>query len=250
MKAKANPGARPVSPGDVVARARRSARWWLTWGALVGPAGFTLTWLGLGLSAPLAVSLSQPVSGFGIGPFALLMNSAFVVGGLCLLFGLVGIFGLAGGTAPGRLGWSSAALLLLSPVGMMLCGVFTLRAFVPHFVGFIMACVCPAVSFAVAGLYLRKRPGWRRAGGVLLAAAPLALLLSGAFLMSFEPQAAGRGEGFAGLIQRALITLVTGAFAFLAWEALNASASAAEAPAREGMVDAAGIEPATPTMST
>jgi hypothetical protein len=89
--------ANPAAP----ARARNTARR-LALGAVAGPALFTLAWLVLGflspgytlfgtLIAPYS-PISQPISGLGLGPTGAFMNTAFVLSGLLLLAGVVGIF--------------------------------------------------------------------------------------------------------------------------------------------------------------
>ena len=71
-------------------------------GAVAGPVLFTLGWFVLGFIspgytmwgtriAPYSV-ISQPLSGLGLGPTGPLMNTAFILGGLLMVAGAVGIF--------------------------------------------------------------------------------------------------------------------------------------------------------------
>lgn len=65
---------------------------WLALGAIAGPVLFTLAWVILGVLSPGYTawgtriapysSLSQPISGLGLGPTAPFMNAAFVLRGL------------------------------------------------------------------------------------------------------------------------------------------------------------------------
>ena len=73
----------------------------LALGAIAGPALFTAAWLILGFASPgYTVSgtwispyspISQPISGLGLGKTAPYMNTAFVVSGLLLLAGVIGV---------------------------------------------------------------------------------------------------------------------------------------------------------------
>ena len=70
--------------------------------------------------------VSQPVSGLGLGPTAPFMNAAFVLSGILLLLGVAGIFQGISEMNP-RARWICAGLLALSPVGAIVCGIFTLE---------------------------------------------------------------------------------------------------------------------------
>src|SRR5215471_21369674 len=79
------------------------SRAWLALGAVVGPLLFTLAWLVLGAVSPgytaFGVSIApyspiaQPISGLGMGVTAPYMNAAFVLSGLAMFIGVVGISG-------------------------------------------------------------------------------------------------------------------------------------------------------------
>src|SRR3712207_6385756 len=108
--------------------APQSARW-LALGAVAGPVLFTLAWFVLGflspgytlfgtLIAPYS-PISQPISGLSLGPTAPFMNAAFVLGGLMLLAGVIGIFQTMTPTDRPAARWACAALLALSPLGMV-----------------------------------------------------------------------------------------------------------------------------------
>src|SRR5438093_13074023 len=100
---------------------------WLALGAVAGPVLFTLAWFVLGflspgftlfgtLIAPYS-SISQPISGLGLGPTGPFMNAAFVLGGLLLLAGVIGIFqGIGEIDAVSR--WGCAAQLPPSARGL------------------------------------------------------------------------------------------------------------------------------------
>jgi hypothetical membrane protein len=186
---------------------------WLALGAVAGPVLFTLAWFILGflspgytlfgtLIAPYS-PISQPISGLGLGLTGPFMNTAFVLSGLLIMAGVVGIFqGIREIGAVSR--WSCTALLALSGVGSVVVGIFTLESFFVHFVGVLLAVATPVLSFLVSGLVLRRVPRWRRFGSWLLLGSPLTLVLLVLFFATFNPTAAGANLGVSGLTQRIL----------------------------------------------
>jgi hypothetical membrane protein len=220
--------ANPAAP----AQARNPARP-LALGAVAGPALFTLAWLVLGflspgytlfgtLIAPYS-PISQPISGLGLGPTGPFMNTAFVLGGLVLLAGVAGIFQTVRPSGRRPAGRVSAALLALSPLGLVIAGSFTLEAVMPHLLGFLLATGTPVASFLTTGLFLRGIPGWRRFGTWLLLGSPLTLVLLVGFFLTFDPAAAGANVGMAGLVQRVLAVEVHAWFVVMGWLAYRRS---------------------------
>src|SRR5690349_2878291 len=75
---------------------------WLALGAVAGPLLFTLAWLILGFLSPGFTiwdttiapysPISAGISGLGLGPTAPFMNAAFVLSGLLIIIGVIGIF--------------------------------------------------------------------------------------------------------------------------------------------------------------
>ncbi len=204
----------------------------LALGAVAGPVLFTLAWFVLGFlspgmrfaDSPLIPSspITAPISGLGLGPTGPFMNAAFVLGGILLLTGVLGVFttrSVTSGRPVAR--WASAALLALSGVGLVVAGLFTLEAAVPHFVGFLLATGVPILGFLVAGSYFRGIPGWRRFGTWLLLGSPLTLVLVVLFFLTFDPAAAGAGLGVAGLTQRILALEVLAWFVAMGWLAFR-----------------------------
>lgn len=200
--------------------------------ALAGTGLFTLAWVTLGAISPgyplfgTWISpyspISQPVSGLGLGDTAAYMNTGFVVGGVLLVAGVIGT-----GRLFVRRRRLTVALLLAAPTGMIVCGVWTLEAMLPHLTGFLLAVGVAAVSLPLAATALpppiRRRAFVPLTGGGLLA---LALLVW--FMAAFDPVAAGSGHGIAGLIQRALILDVHACLAALGWLAFRSSGATTE----------------------
>jgi hypothetical protein len=212
------------------AQASPEATRWLALGAVAGPVLFTLAWVVLGELSPGYTAwgtriapyspISQGISGLGLGITAPFMNTAFVLCGLFLLAGAVGIFkGIREMGAVAR--WSCTVLLALSALGSVVDGIFTLESFLPHMVGFLLGIASPVLSFVVIGLLLRHVPCWRRLGSWLLLASPLTLVLLVLFFLTFSPTVAGTQTGVAGLTERILAVEVQAWFVVMGWLAFR-----------------------------
>jgi hypothetical protein len=206
--------------------------YWLPLGAIVGPALFTLAWLVLGFLSPGYIlfdtliapysPVSQPISGLGLGPTGPFMNTAFVLGGFILLGGVIGIFhNINEMSSIAR--WSCIALFALSPIGMILCGLFTLESIMLHLVGFLLAVGSPVPGFLVAGLVLRGIPSWKQFSRWLFLGSILTAILVVLFFQMFSPTEAGNGVGIAGLIQRMLTIEIHSLIAALGWRSFRRS---------------------------
>jgi hypothetical membrane protein len=216
----------PVQPRPAVATPADLSRL-LALGAIAGPVLFTLAWLVLGFVSPgytvggthiAPYSLvSQPISGLGMDDTAPYMNTAFVLSGLLLLAGVIGVFHSTAGTGRSAARWVNTALLALSPIGLVVVGLFDLNSPLPHFTGAALIYLLPIISFPLAGRYLRRIPQWRRFGNGLLIAGALTLALAVVFSLTFNEDTTAAGEGIAGLTQRVLFTEVLAWFAAMGW---------------------------------
>jgi Protein of unknown function (DUF998) len=205
---------------------------WLALGAVAGPVLFTLAWFILGFLSPGYIlwdivvdeysPISQPISGLGLGLTAPYMNAAFIISGLLVMIGTVGIF-----RSIPELGsaarWACTLLMALTGMGSVIAGIFTLESIIPHTMGFLLGIGTPVLSFLVIGLLLRRIPRWRRFGSWMLLGSPLTLLLLIPSFVTFDPVAAGEGIGVAGLAQRVLVTEVLGSIAAMGWKAYRHS---------------------------
>jgi len=82
-----------------------------------------------------------------------------------------------------------------------------------HLVGFLLAAPLPAVGFVLGGIALRRvHP---RRAKLLGIAGVTALVLFTIFQIIFDPYSAGDNAGVAGLVQRALATVVVGTIGVL-----------------------------------
>jgi hypothetical protein len=201
----------------------------LALGAVAGPALFTAAWIILGAISPgYTVAgtwispyspITQPISGLGLGETGPYMNSVFVISGLLLLTGVIGVVRTLppGGRPVGRV--ASLILLALSPIGLIVIGFFTLDAALMHTLGAMLILATPVISFLVTGLHVRRLPGWRALGNGLMMAAPLTLVLFVAYTMSFNQAAVAAGHGIAGLTQRVLFVEIWTWFVAMGWHA-------------------------------
>lgn len=200
---------------------------WLPLGAIAGPIVFTLAWLTLGFFSTgytifdMRVEsysiVAQPISGLGMGNTAPFMNAAFILSGLLLLAGIIGIFQAIKDRNRPKASLLNLLLFILSPIGLVICGIYNLEAMMPHLLGFLLSTGTCIVSFLTAGLFLRGNPRWRRFGNWLLAGSPLTLAFVIFFFLTFDPLAAGEGEGIAGIASRLLAVEVLAWFMALGW---------------------------------
>ena|SRR3712207_6259975 len=158
------------STPNPAAPATSEATRWLALGAVAGLALFTLAWFVLGFLSPgftifgTLIAPYSPISGMGLGPTAPFMNAAFVLSGILLMAGVIGIFHTIRASSRPVARWACAALLALSPLGFVVARIFTLEDPLPHLLGFLLATATPVLSFLVAGVFLRGIPRWRRFG--------------------------------------------------------------------------------------
>lgn len=181
---------------------------------------FTLAWIVLGAVSPgyrlfdLVIEpyspISQPVSGLGLGVTGPWMNAAFVIGGALVTAAAVRLRGVL---PRSKRVTSGLVLSGLTGVGMIIDGFFTLESVMLHLLGFLLAVPLPAVGFVLLGLGLRATQ--RRLSTLLLVAGPVVLALFVWFMVIFDPYSAGENDGYAGLVQRVLITAVLATWSVL-----------------------------------
>lgn len=196
--------------------------------ALVGVALFTLSWLVLGFISPgyrlfdIVVEpysvIAQPISGLGLGLTGPYMNASFVLSGVLLIAGVIGIV-RNWPAARGRI--ASGILLGLSGVGLIICGLFTFESPMLHLLGFLLAIAMPGIGFLVAGVSLRR--AWPRFSVWLYAASALSISGLVLFQLIFHPYRAGENVGWAGLEQRIVAVIVLGTIAALGVQAARSS---------------------------
>src|SRR5579864_5432015 len=114
---------------------------WLALGAVLGPLVFTLAWLVLGAVSPgytifgVRIApyspIAQPISGLGLGVTAPYMNTGFVLSGLAMFIGVVGISRALTSRPAAR--WVGTGLLALTPLGLIVAGLFNLESPMLHY---------------------------------------------------------------------------------------------------------------------
>ena len=200
----------------------------LALGAVAGPVIITLAWVVLGLMRPATKNewgvsggvtgmITQPFSGLGLGPNGSLFNAAFLLSGLLILLGVFGIFQTMGSGGRPTLHKACLALLALSGLGSIMCGIFTLEYFFLHMTGFLLGVGAPVPGFIAAGFFLRDFPRWRRFGNLLLLASPITLLLIVLYFLTFRYDAMAAGVGVAGLTERILVIEVQAWYMAMGW---------------------------------
>ena len=206
---------------SIARRAARGAVHYCSLGAVAGPIVGTLAWFFLGLLRPEYSSVSQPISALGVGPNGWLMDFAFVVSGLLIGIGVLAAFAESRRDM-GVIGrYTCMALLMISPLGLVWIGIFTMDKLVLHAIGAQLALGAPIITFLVCGLILRRAPRWRRFGNLLLWGSPFTLILLVGFIQSVPPSQFAVGGGNFGLWQRSLATEVLGWYAALGWIAFR-----------------------------
>jgi hypothetical protein len=198
---------------------------WLALGAVAGPVLFTLGWLVLGLISPGYTmwgtriapysTISQPLSGLGLGPTGPFMNAIFIVSGLLILVGAFGVFRAIPELGPAAR-WIGTAVFALPGLGSVMDGIFTLEHFFLHFVGFGLA-LTTVVGFPVTGYLLRRVPGWRGFGSWLIVAGPVTLALTVLYFATFTPTIEGIQHGVAGLTERILVLELQAWYVAIGW---------------------------------
>jgi hypothetical membrane protein len=151
------------------------------------------------------------------------MNTAFIVSGLLLFIGVIGIVRSlpAEGRALGRR--AGGALLALTPLGLIVVGTFTLDHLAIHLSGAMLILFTPVISFLVIGRRLRRLPGRRRLGNRLLVASPVTLVLFVVYNLSFDQTTTAAGHGIAGLTQRILFVEILSWFVAMGWRTARAN---------------------------
>jgi hypothetical membrane protein len=207
----------------------------LAFGAIGGPVLFAIAWIVLGVLQPvtktdygvmggISGAISNPISGLGVGPHAQLFNAAFVLCGLALMIGVIGAFQIIMASARPAVRRASTALMVISPLGLAMAGIFTLQSSVAlHTVAAGLLFSVPVVGFLVTGLFLRRIPGHRRLGALLLVASPLTLVLVILYGITFDVATIAAGHGIAGLTERILLVEIHAIYVALGYSALRRS---------------------------
>jgi hypothetical membrane protein len=198
---------------------------------VAGPILFTLGWFVLGFVSPGYTmwgtrvapysAVSQPLSGLGLGLTGPYMNAIFILSGLLVVAGAIGVFRSIPELSPAAR-WIGAVLLALPGLGSVMDGIFTLEHFFFHFVGFGLA-LTTVLGFPIIGYLLRRVPRWRRFGSWLIVAGPVTLALTVLYFATFTPTIEGIQHGVAGLTERILVVELQAWYVAIGWLAFRRS---------------------------
>jgi hypothetical protein len=215
-------------------RTRRPA---LALAAVAGPVLFTIAWIVLGfvntgytlwgVHVAHYNPIQQQISALGVGNTAPYMNTTFILTGLLLIVGPIGIFTALHGEMTARTRKWSLVLWILPGVGSIVDGIFTFQH-VTHSAGFALS-LCSIAGFAVTGIALGQSPTWRNTGRWLIGGAVLTIALTVLFFTTFTPTAAGQLTGIAGLTERILVTELMWWYALLGWRTYHVGTDAQQA---------------------
>ncbi|WP_243065111.1 DUF998 domain-containing protein [Humibacter sp. RRB41] len=220
--------------------AQPATRSYLPLAAVAGPMLFTLAWFTLGFVSTgytlwgVHVSHYSPiqaqVSALGVGNTAPYMNVAFIITGVLLILGAIGIFRVLRDDIPsGSMRRWCFALWLLPGIGSITDGIFTFQNTFLHFLGFGLF-LTSVFAFALTGIALRRTVRLKRIGTWLIIAVPLTIALTILFFSTFTPTAAGQLTGIAGVTERLLVTEIMFWYATLGWIAFRTASGARFSP--------------------
>ncbi len=202
------------------AQAQGATRW-LALGAIGGAILFDVAWMVMGDLRPGYSSASRPISALAIGPDGVFVRTAFLLYGALVTVGTVSALRSAKQELGAVVHWACTLMLILSPLGILWAGVFTMDAMSLHIAGAQLGCGTPIIVLPIAGLLLRRAPSWRRLGTWMLLGGPLTIALTAGFMQSVPLSAMATGGGTFGLWQRALFLEIQAWYVAISWMALR-----------------------------
>jgi hypothetical protein len=211
-------------------RSAGSTARWLALGAVAGPVLFTIAAFALTPLHPGYSVVSQQVSALAVGPNGAFMRAFFLLYGILVTIGVIASFRILRPELGAGASWVCAALLVLSPLGVLWAGIFTMYHLTLHNIGAQLAFATPIITLPVVGLILRRAPRWRRFGTLMVLGGPLTLALLVGFITSVPQSELATGGGSLGLWQRALALELFAWFVALGWLAFIRSPDARARP--------------------
>jgi hypothetical membrane protein len=201
---------------------------WLSLGAITGPIVLAVGWIILGALDQGYSPTRQLISVLGIVKDGIALDVVFLLSGLLILLGIVGIVRAMRPEINKKARYIIAILLALSPLGVIWDGIFNMNHLILHTIGTQFACALPILTLPIIGLILRHSK-WRRISNWLVFSGLLSLVFLIGFMATIPfseldtIQGATRGGGDLGLWERALITEVQAWYLILGWMAFRRS---------------------------
>jgi hypothetical protein len=189
--------------------------------AIGGSIVFDVAWLVMGHLRPGYLPASRPISALAVGPDGVFVRTAFLLYGALVTVGTVSALRSAKQELGAVARWACTLLLILSPLGILWAGLFTMDAMFLHIVGAQVGCGTPIIALPIAGLLLRRAPSWRRLGTWMLLGGPLTMVLTAGFMQSVPLSEMATGGGTFGLWQRALFLEIQAWYVAIAWMAFR-----------------------------
>jgi hypothetical protein len=190
---------------------------WLSFCAIIGSILLTLDWIILGLLMPpvhngygiiggISGTISNPISGTGVGPYGVLYNLLFVLSGVFIFMGILGVFSILNKKSKNH--WIIAALLLLSSIGFIIVGAVNISMSVPlHMIGFCLAGGSLIIGGIISGIYFKKFENCKKFGNILIICSPILLILTILTMVSYNRELIVAGGGIAGIPSRLNVLL-------------------------------------------
>jgi hypothetical membrane protein len=176
---------------------------------LIAPFPFIALVILQGILQPDYSHMVQPISALAALPLGWLQNLNFYIVGTLLIAYAIGLHFSVG---PPRRAAIGPALITLSAVGLILCGVFPWReengVFIEppgHVVGAVMAFLGTSIGHMVISRRMRHDPRWEGIASYVLAGGIAMLLLFFAVAYSLEPASPLRP--WTGALQRVLVAI-------------------------------------------
>jgi hypothetical protein len=185
---------------------------WLSFSAIAGSVLLTLAWIIFGLLMPpvhneygiiggILGTISNPISGTGVGPYGFFFNLAFILSGVFIFIGILGVFLILNKRSKKH--WLTATLLLLSPIGFIIAGAVNLSMSVPlHMIGFYLGGGSLIIGGIMAGLYFGNFETCKIYGKILLICSPILLIFMIFSMVTFDRELIATGGGIAGIPSR------------------------------------------------
>lgn len=201
---------RVAGPARALSSPRTALRW-LALGGVIGSVVLIAAFTTAGLIRPGYSPIHQAISDLGVGSHAWLLNRTLLVAGVLMTGVAIAFAQATEGILSRRSRWICAVLLVLSPAGFFLAGIFTeapatLR--IHWLVAADLTFFGPVIALTAVGLLLRRRDGWRGWATYTLIAGIATLVLVLFMFWTFTPGTPFAAAKLGGLMERIVVVEV------------------------------------------